>query len=313
MLGSAAPTPANDRRDLANGPAGGDTSSTTAAVRRITWIGLVANVLLAAAKITAGLVGRSQAVLADGVHSLTDMATDIAILVGVRYWSAPADEDHPYGHQRIETLVTVGIGLSLASVAVGLALHAIDLLHGGREGTPGWIALAAALLSIVSKEALYRWTVVVGRRIHSTAVIANAWHHRSDAISSLPAALAVGISLASPQWSFLDAVGAVVVCIFILQASWRILKPAVSELVDRAAPHPVRERLSSLAASVPGVLEVHGMRSRYSGSFLEIDLHVRVRGDLSVREGHEIAESVRRVLLEDGPRVKGVVVHLDPG
>jgi cation diffusion facilitator family transporter len=268
--------------------------------------------LLAAAKITAGLVGHSQAVVADGVHSLTDMATDIAILVGVRYWSVPADEDHPYGHQRIETLVTVGIGLALASVAVGMALHAIDLLRGGHEGTPGWIALAAALLSMTSKEALYRWTAAVGRRIHSPALIANAWHHRSDAFSSLPAALAVGFSLASPKWSFLDAVGAVVVCIFILQASWRILRPAASELADRAAPPPVRERLSSIAASVPGVLEVHDLRTRFSGSFLEIDLHVRVRGDLSVREGHEIAESVRRVLFEDGPRVKGVVVHLDP-
>jgi cation diffusion facilitator family transporter len=283
-----------------------------AEVRRAGWVGFICNLSLAAAKGIAGYLGNSQAVLADAVHSLSDLATDVAVILGVRYWSAPADEDHPHGHARIETLITVVIGLALGAVAVGMGVEAIRGLQRGVDRAPTGIALAAAVASIVVKEVLYRWTARVGRHVRSPATIANAWHHRSDAISSLPAAVAVGVALIDPEWAVVDRVGAVVVCILILQAAWRILRPALNELVDRGAPAADRRRLEALALDVPGVKSAHALRTRYVGSALSVDLHVEVDGALSVAEGHAIAVKVRQALLDDGPDVADAVVQIEP-
>lgn len=288
------------------------TTSPSSRVSRVGWIGLICNLVLAAAKVFAGIVGHSQAVLADALHSLSDCVTDVAVILGVRYWSAPADEDHPHGHGRIETLITMAIGLAVGAVAVGMAVEAIRGLRTGPGAAPSAIALAAALVSIVVKEALYRWTARVGREVRSPALVANAWHHRSDAISSIPAAAAVAVALIDPEWAVVDRVGAVVVCLLILQAAWRILRPAIDQLVDAGAPAADRRRIEKLALEVDGVEAAHAVRTRYVGSDLAVDLHVEVDGGLSVGEGHTIAVAVRRKLLEEGPDVTDALVQIEP-
>ena len=282
-------------------------------VRRAGWVGLLCNLLLAAAKVAAGVFGHSQAVLADALHSLTDSVTDVAVILGVRYWTAPADEDHPHGHGRIETLVTVIIGISIGLVAVGMGWQAIrGLRHGEDVRPPAGIALGVALLSIGVKEALYRWTAGVGRTVDSPALVANAWHHRSDAMSSIPAALAVAVALLVPGWAFVDRVGAIVVCVFILYASWRILHPALNQLIDAGAPPEERRRIEELALEVEGVEAAHALRTRYVGAKLAVELHLEVDGGLSVGEGHAIAQAVRRRLLAEGPNVVDAMVQIEP-
>ncbi|MFO8073885.1 MAG: cation diffusion facilitator family transporter [Polyangia bacterium] len=282
------------------------------AVRRITIVGLACNLGLAGLKLAAGIVGSSAAVVADAVHSLSDTVTDVAILVGVRYWYRPPDRDHPYGHGRIETLVTALIGLVLAAAALGLAYDAARDLARGSLRTPGPVALAAALVSIAVKEALYRATRATGRRVRSPALEANAWHHRTDALSSLPAALAVGAALIDPSLSFLDSIGAIAVAALVLIAAWKITAPALRQLADQGADPGVRAEIERLAFDHPEVREVHRVRTRLAGSSLLVDLHVLVDGELSVRQGHNIAAAVRARLLEDGPGVVDVVVHVEP-
>jgi len=286
--------------------------SAAAQVRHAGWVGLVGNLLLAALKMTAGIVGHSHAVVADAVHSLSDLVTDFAVIAGVQFWSQPADERHPHGHQRIETLVTVVIGLFLAAVAVGIAWDAVTGSHSPEDMTPTVLALAAALVSIVVKEALYRWTAKVGRRVDSPALVANAWHHRSDALSSVPAALAVAAAVIDPRLAFVDRIGAVAVCLFILYAAWKITAPALAQLIDTAAPADERQRLEEIAMSVDGVRDVHSLRTRYAGPHLAVDLHVVVDSDLSVEQGHSIAETVKHALIEHGPKVHDVLVKVEP-
>lgn len=281
-------------------------------VRTVGWVGLVVNLLLAAAKAAAGVLGHSQAVLADAVHSLSDTVTDVAVILGVRFWSAPADENHPHGHGRIETLITVIIGLAVGGVALGMGIEAVRGLRSHSTALPSTIALVAALGSILVKEVLYRWTAMVGREVRSPALVANAWHHRSDAISSVPAAAAVAVSLIAPQWAVVDRVGAVIVCLLILQVAWRILRPALDQLVDAGAPADDRLRIESLALEVDGVEAAHAVRTRYVGASLAVDLHVEVDGGLSVAEGHQIALAVRRRLVRDGPNVADALVQIEP-
>ena len=284
----------------------------SAEVTFITWIGMLANILLSVIKFAAGIIGHSQAVVADAVHSLSDLSTDIAVLVGVRFWTAPADESHPHGHRRIETLVTALIGAILALIGLGLGYRALATLRHPAGSPPTWIAFIAAVVCIASKEVLYRRTAAVGKRVRSSAVIANAWHHRSDALSSVPAALAVLGTQLFPEWSFLDHMGAVVVSLFILKAAWKITRPALGELVDEAAPERVRENIERVALATPGVKHVHALRTRYVGSALQVDLHVNVDRQITVHEGHEIAEQVQRHLLAEEPDVVDVVVHIEP-
>ena len=281
-------------------------------VLRVTAIGLAANLLLSVLKFVCGVVGASQAVVADAVHSLSDSSTDLAILVGVQYWSRPADTSHPHGHRRIETVVTISIGVVLAVVGAGLAFRALSTLQGQHADRPGWIAFAAALLSIASKEVLYRWTSRTGRRIKSSAVIANAWHHRSDAFSSIPAALAVAGAKLKPGWYFLDHVGAVVVSVFILGAAVRIIWPALEQLVDAGAAQKDVDSIKQIAVDVPGVEVVHAIRTRRLGLALQVDLHILVDGGMTVQEGHDISEQVTQRLLAGGPDIVDVVVHVEP-
>lgn len=271
-----------------------------------------ANVALAAGKLTAGILGASQAVIADAVHSFSDLSTDLAVILGVRYWSAPPDAEHPYGHGRIETVVTTFIGLALGIVALGIAYNALTTVREPHLRQPGWVAALGPAASMVIKEILYRWTVRVGLRVRSSAVMANAWHHRSDGFSSLPPLVAVIVSAWRPEWAFVDHFGAVLVSLFILKVSWDVLSPALAELVDRGATRKERARIDRLARSVPGVRDVHRIRARRIGSSFLVDLHVLVQPELTVRAGHDISEAVQRELMDRGPEIVDVVVHLEP-
>lgn len=279
---------------------------------RVTWVGLGVNVALTAAKFAGGLVGHSQAVVADAVHTFSDLSTDVALLVGVRYWSAPADDTHPHGHRRIETLVTVFIAAMLAVVACGLIYNAVATIRTPHLAPPQWIAFLPAAISIGVKEWLYRWTAAVGRRIRSSAMVANAWHHRSDALGAVPAALAVLGARLFPSWAFLDHVGAVVVSVVILWAAWGLGWPAVGQLMDASAPMDACRRIEEIALGTAGVKTAHAIRTRYIGSGLAVDMHVTVDKVVSVDEGHRISEEVTSRLLAQGPEVLDVVVHLEP-
>ena len=270
------------------------------------------NLLLSAVKFFLGIVGHSHAVVADAVHSLSDMGTDLLILLGVKFWSAPADERHPYGHQRMETVVTLCISLILAAVAFGLGWDAIKRLGGEPKCPPLSIALFGPLFSIIAKEILFRRTRIVGKRIHSSALIANAWHHRSDALSSIPAFVAVAAAAANPKWAFLDSLGAMVVAILILKVAWDIAAPALSELMDHGASKEDLREITDLALAISGVSSIHRLRTRRVGSGWFVDLHVLVDGDQPVRKGHDIATAIQHKLLEDGPSVADVTVHIEP-
>jgi cation diffusion facilitator family transporter len=281
-------------------------------IRKVTWVGLVANVLLAGFKFLAGIIGSSQALVADAIHSLTDLTTDIAVIAGSHYWSRPPDESHPYGHRRMETLVTVFIGIVLAAAGVGVGWKAISTLHAKHASPPGWIAVLAAFISIICKEAIYRWTAIIGRRAKSSALAANAWHHRADAISSLPVLIAVAGARIYPSWSFLDHVGAAVVSIFILYSSIKIMWPGLSELVDVGAPTEIRKKIRASTLKNEGVLQVHDISTRYVSASIQVDLHIVVEGSITVREGHAIADDVRDRITAEIPEVLDVIVHVDP-
>lgn len=287
-----------------------------AAVRRVTLWGLVVNLALAVMKFVVGVLGASQALVADAVHSLSDSVTDVTVYFGAGFWSAPPDADHPHGHGRIETLITLFIGIALGAVGCGLAYRAVATLHVGLESeqpvSPGWSALVAACLSIVGKELLYRWNVIVGRRVRSTALIANAWHHRSDALSSVPVAIAVVGTHIAPDWWFLDHIATVIVSVLILYAAWQTAIPAFRQLVDAGAAEQERKEILSIVQGIEGVRSVHALRTRTIGPGYQADLHVLVDPELTVREGHDIASAVTHRLLEQGPNVIDVLVHIEP-
>jgi len=281
-------------------------------IRKITWLGLLGNIVLFAVKLLAGLLGRSQAITADAVHSLSDLGTDIGVLLGARYWLEPADKEHPYGHARIETMVSFMIGAVLAMTGGTMAYHAVATLHRHHDRSPSAAVLIVALASVVVKEILYRWTLAEAKSVGSSALRANAWHHRSDAFSSVAVICAVGGAVLFKTWGFLDHVGAVVVSFFILQAAWGIVVPAFQQLVDHGADGEERARVRELTLAIPGVCGIHGLRSRLSGKDLYIDLHVLVHGGLSVKEGHDIASRVKRMILARIHNVRDVVVHVEP-
>ena len=281
-------------------------------VRRITWIGFVTNLFLAILKFVVGFLGNSKAVMADAVHSLSDMSTDLAVIFGVKYWSAPADEDHPYGHQRIETIITGIIGLSLVIVAFGIGYNSLITIRNVNIKQPGWIALVGVVVSIVLKEGLYHWTIAIGRRTKSSALMANAWHHRSDALSSIPALIAVTAAAVHPGLAFIDPVGALVVALIILKVSWGILHPAISELADRGASQKDRKKIESIVAGIDGVQHIHAIRTRRMGVGFFADIHIMIDGEMTIWKGHQISEAIKHELIENGPEILDVLVHLEP-
>ena len=282
------------------------------AVRRVTLAGMVVNIALAAAKAVVGLTCASQALVADAVHSVSDLVTDVAVLLGVRYWTAPADERHPYGHGKIEALVTVFIAFGLAGVACELASNAAARLQSAKSVSPPGIAAAGlAFVSVVAKEALFRWTRRVARRVKSSALESNAWHHRSDALSSVPVAVVVVIARFFPSLAWLDAVGALLVVVFIFRAAWQLAKPAFEELVD-ASIEGKAEAVAAVARKVSDVKSVHKARARRYGSAYQADIHVMVDPSLTITEGHAVGHAVKDAVINAGIDVDDVVVHVEP-
>jgi cation diffusion facilitator family transporter len=273
---------------------------------------LLLNCLLAGIKILCGLAGNSHSVVADGVHTLSDALTDMALITGTLFWGRPPDHSHPYGHRRIETLITGAIGAALFAVALGIAWQALGRLHEGPQAPPGLIAFAAALLSIIVKETMYHWSSAAGRRLKSTALTANAWHQRSDALSSLPVAVAVAANIMAPSLWFIDSLAALLVSVMIIKAAWEVALPALKELMDAGADERYVDRISSLALQVEGVRQVHAVRTRYVAGNMLVDLHVLVDPDLSVRDGHAIAQEVEHRLLEADTDIIDVLVHIEP-
>lgn len=270
------------------------------------------NVALAAAKMVAGALANSMAVFADGVHSLTDLASDLALLIGVRYWTQPSDRKHPYGHGRIETMIAWSVGFGLAATGAGLAYRAVLALAAPVDVRPGGLAFAVALVSIVAKEVLYQWTARVGRRIKSSALVANAWHHRSDALSSVPAAAAVGGAILFPGWGVLDPVAALLVCAMVLHAAWRIMAPATRELVDAAPSQGLHDSVMESIRAFPHVKTAHALRLRSTGAKVLMDFHLLVEPSITVQEGHDIAENLKARLHHEYPDVADIVVHVEP-
>ena len=281
-------------------------------VRRVTFAGILVNVAIAAAKAVAGVMSSSQALVADAVHSASDLVTDLVVVFSVRYWVAPADDDHPYGHGKIEALVTLVISAALVFAAWELARNAVmSLVRGKSDATPGAMALVVAIGSIVLKEGVFIVTRAVALRVRSTALEANAWHHRSDALSSIPVAAAVAVMWAFPSLWWVDAAGALIVSAFVLHVAWKLASPALQELTD-AQIGSKADAVAAVALGVVGVKGVHKPRARRYGSSFQADIHIQVDGSLSVAEGHAIGHAVKEAVVNAGLDVDDVVVHVEP-
>lgn len=279
--------------------------------QRVTLWGAVINLLLATLKIVVGVFGHSQSLIADGVHSLSDLATDGMVYIAAHHAHQEADEEHPYGHARFETLATVGLGLLLVAVAVAILWDALDrMLHVERLLQPGFLALSVALVSIASKEWLYRWTKAVAKRTRSKMMEANAWHHRTDAISSV--VVLVGIAGNMMGFVYLDSIAAAVVGVMVAMIGLKLIVDASKELVDQALDADRVEKIREKIMTVPGVRELHFLRTRSMGANALVDVHILVDPMISVSEGHLISERVRQVLIHDVDEVFEVTVHIDP-
>jgi len=280
---------------------------------RVTIFGLVVDVILGAVKTFMGLTCNSQTIFADGLHSAGDAATDLAVLTGLRVTARAADAEHPYGHRRAMTLMTALIALVVLGTAAFIAYRAIRSFNQPAEAIrPAW-PLVAALASVALKETLYQVTAWSGRRAGDTSLIANAWHHRSDAMSSVAAAGGlIGVILGGPAWRFLDHLTALVLACFLAVMAWRLIRDALAELMDQAPSKAVLERIRRRVTSTPGVHSFHAFRARRIGGKVEMDIHVQVDPTLTVREGHDIATEVRRRIVEANPDVLSVIVHVEP-
>ena len=281
------------------------------ATRFATIIAATVNSVLALTQIVAGWLFQSQALIADGVHTLSDLVSDGVVLFAAGKASASPDQDHPYGHGRIETLATIIVGLLLALAAIGIAWAAGQRLMAWETLTgPAAPALAFAVLTLVAKEGLYQYTVRVARRIQSPLLQANAWHHRSDAISSLVVLVGIGGALAG--WPWLDSVAALVVAAFILHMAWRLIFNSAAELIDTALEPEQVETIHNAIVGVPGVKSAHMLRTRKLGNEAAADVHIQVAPRISVSEGHQIADEVYRAVMSSMSTLRDVTVHVDP-
>ena len=286
-------------------------------IYKVTIVGSFVNFLLLIFKFVSGIVGHSAAMIADAVHSLSDFVTDILVLVFVKISSKPADKDHRYGHGKFETLATAIIGAVLMAVGIGIFYQGATSIYAVYNGqvlsSPGYIALIAAAVSIVSKEAVYWYTAIKGKKLNSQAVVANAWHHRSDAFSSIGTLLGIGGAiLGGEKWAVLDPIAAVVVSIFIVKVAISILNGSLQELLEHALPKTVQEEIKQLILSVDGVSEPHHLRTRRVGSNYAIEVHIRMDGNLSLNEAHHITSLVEKKLKEKYGEGTNLSVHAEP-
>ena len=295
----------------------GTTDIRTKQIYRVTLLGMFVNVLLFAFKLVAGIVGRSGAMVADAIHSASDFATDIAVLAFVRISAKPRDDDHKWGHGKYETLASLIIGVALFGVGAeilidsGLKIKAVT--SGEVLPRPGVIAIVAAAVSIVVKEALYQWTVRVGRKVESPSVVANAWHHRSDALSSVGTLLGIGAAyFLGEKWRIADPIAAIVVAALMINVSIDLCRTALAELLEKSLPSAVEEEILQIISATPNVHKPHNLRTRRIGANIAIEVHIRVEGSMTVYDSHEISKDIERALRERYGEHTAVAIHIEP-
>ena len=286
-------------------------------IYKVTLWGSAGNLALVAFKAVAGLLGHSPAMVADAVHSLSDFVTDVVVLVFVGISAKPQDESHDYGHGKFETMASFFIGLALVAAAAGIivsgSMKLVDWWGGAELEAPGAIALWAALLSIAVKEVLYQYTARKGRRLGSQVMIANAWHHRSDALSSIGAAVGIGGAIClGDRWTVLDPLASIVVGLMLVGVAWQLLKVSMGELTECSLPAETEKEIEDIIRSFPDVSEPHNLRTRSIGSRMAIEAHVRMDGSLPLQVAHERATAIEHKLKDRfGPRTH-VTIHMEP-
>ncbi|MBN1465971.1 cation transporter [candidate division KSB1 bacterium] len=292
-------------------------SSRTLKAQKVTWVGFFVNLLLSIGKLFAGIVGHSAAMVADGVHSISDFATDIIVLAFVRVADKGSDADHRYGHGKFETFATLLISISLLLVGIGICWSGMQKIStsftGGLLQQPSVIALLAALLSILAKEGLYQYTARVGKSINNQAVIANAWHHRSDALSSIATLLGIGGAiLLGGRWRILDPLAGILVSFFIMKVAVKLGMPSVNELLETALPDAIEREITDVLQQTPDVKTFHKLKTRKIGTIYAIDVHVQLDPDLSLVQSHDIATEIERKLRDRyGPDTQ-ISIHTEP-
>lgn len=286
-------------------------------IYRVTFAGSIVNLVLSLLKLAAGIVGRSGAMVADAVHSFSDLATDVVVIVFARISSKPKDDNHDYGHGKYETLATIIISLALAIVGAGILVNSIRAIRTVAEGgileRPGLIAFVAAALSIVIKELLYRYTVRVGRAVNSPSVIANAWHHRSDALSSLGTLVGIGCAyFLGEKWRIADPVAALIVALFIFKVAYDLIRTGLGELLEQSLPAETEQEILQIVTDNPEIREPHNLRTRRIGASIAIEVHVRVDGSLTVAHSHELTVDIERRLRARFGQDTMIAIHVEP-
>lgn len=286
-------------------------------IYKVTLMGSVGNLALLIFKLIAGVVGHSSAMIADAVHSLSDFVTDIVVLIFVRISVKPQDASHDYGHGKFETIATFLVGLALMMAVVGIIVPGVQKLilwwNGADLAAPGWIALWAALVSIAVKELLYQMTVRKGKALNSQLMVANAWHHRSDALSSVGAAIGIGGAIwLGQRWTMLDPLASVVVGLMLTKVVWDLLKTSMNELTEGSLSEETEQEILEIITAVPGIQQPHNLRTRRIGNHIAIEAHIRMDGNLSLNEAHEQATAVERKLKERFGSSTYVSIHMEP-
>lgn len=284
---------------------------------RVTWVGFFINLILSAAKVAAGIVGRSSAMIADGIHSLSDFVTDLIVIVFIKISSKHEDSGHPYGHGKFETFATMLISFALFIVAIGIfysgSVKIYEVLNGRTIERPTYLALIMAAVSIVVKEGLYWYTIIVGRKIDSPAVIANGWHHRSDAFSSIGTLIGIsGAMFLGERWRILDPITSVIVGIFIVAVACKLARPSIQELLEVSLPKEIEAAIKEQVKETPGVKAFHHLRTRKNGNSFIIDMHIKVDARSSIVEAHDIATHVENNLKAAFGKHTQVNVHIEP-
>jgi len=280
--------------------------------RSVTLVAVLVNAFLIVFKFLAGIFGHSQALIADAVHSISDLFTDFVVLLGLRIGRKAPDEEHHFGHARIETLASFIVGLALIATALYLGIKASWNIYRHTEYHPTWLALVGAGASIALKEALYHYTVHIGRRIKSSLIVANAWHQRSDALSSVAVLLGVAGARINPSWHVLDSYAALCVSFFIIKVGLEILWGALREFTDTAPQPEILSKIRQCTLSVDGVIDMHDLRARTAGGLYQMELHIVVDAGLTVTEGHRIAKAVESCLAKEVAGLDQIIVHVDP-
>ena len=286
-------------------------------IYHVTFVGLVVNLVLSLLKLAAGIVGRSGAMVADAVHSFSDLATDVVVIAFARISAKPRDSGHDYGHGKYETLATIIISLALGIVGAGILFNSIAgirvVIEGGSLPRPGAVALIAAAVSILVKEILYRYTVREGRALQSPSVVANAWHHRSDALSSLGTLAGIGCAyVLGAKWRIADPIAALVVAVFIFKIAFDLIRTGLSELLEQSLPEDVEQEILAIVTSNPEIREPHNLRTRRIGASIAIEVHVRMDGQMTVEHSHALTVEIERRLRARFGEGTMIAIHVEP-